>query len=46
MTLEVLIFESSWNRIPERGSPTCCCSRTWNYLKACVFYKFPLHQQD
>ncbi len=28
-------FEISWNRIPERGSPTCCCSRTLNYLKAC-----------
>jgi hypothetical protein len=29
-------FESSWNPIPERGSPTCCCSRTLNYLKACL----------
>ncbi len=29
-------FESSWNRIPERGSPTCCCSRTLNYFKACL----------
>jgi hypothetical protein len=29
-------FESSWNRIPERGSPPCCFSRTLNYLKACL----------
>jgi len=29
-------LESSWNPIPERGSPTCCCSRTLNYLKACL----------
>jgi hypothetical protein len=29
-------IESSWNRIPERGSPPCCCSRTLNYLKACL----------
>jgi hypothetical protein len=29
-------FESSWNRIPQRGSPTCCCSKTLNYLKACL----------
>ncbi len=29
-------FESSWNPIPERGSPTCCCTRTLNYLRACL----------
>jgi hypothetical protein len=29
-------FESSWNPIPERGSATCCRSRTLNYLKACL----------
>ncbi len=29
-------FESCRNRIPERGSPTCCCSRTLNYLNACL----------
>jgi hypothetical protein len=29
-------FESSLNRIPERGSPTCCCWRTLNYSKACL----------
>jgi hypothetical protein len=29
-------FESCSNRVPERGSPICCCSRTLNYLKACL----------
>ncbi len=38
-------FESSWNPIPERGSPTCCCSRTLNYLKA-YLYRLPLQEQD
>jgi hypothetical protein len=36
MLLGSFSFESSRNRIPERGSPTCCCARTLNYLKACL----------
>jgi hypothetical protein len=29
-------FVSCKNRIPDRGSRTCCCSRTLSYLKACL----------
>ncbi len=29
-------FESCRNRIPERGSPTCCWARTLNCLGACL----------
>jgi hypothetical protein len=30
----IFSFESCRNRIPDGGSPACCCSRTLNYLKA------------
>jgi hypothetical protein len=29
-------FKSCRNRIPDRGSRICCCSKTLNYLKACL----------